>query len=532
MRRPAGGGLMRTPSNFKQGAVLQSRKVVSVTKAAPVGGWNARDSIAAMPESDAVILDNVFPETDGVALRPGYSNHVTGFANAVESLMGYNKADGTQTLFAAAGTSFFDATSAGAVGAAVVTGLTNARWNSVNFTNTSAISYLCAFNGVDSPRYWDGSSWITVTGASSPGITGVTTSSLKNPWVHKRRLWMVQSGTLSAWYLPIDAVGGAATEFALYGLFKRGGSLLAGGTWTIDGGEGLDDYMVFVTTEGEVAVYQGTNPASDFVIRGVWHIGEPIGDRCMMKLAGDLLIITKQGVFPLSKALQSSQVDPRAAITDKIDGAMTNSGRLYGGNFGWDLSFLPERSMLVVNIPTVENTTQEQYAMNVTTGAWGRYTDLQANCWVQFNKKLYFGSGSTVELFGDATNDNGANINGDILPAFTYFGPEVRGLLKKFNLVRPILSTTGSPSILAALNVDFNTDAPSAPLSFTASTAFTWDVSKWDEAVWSGGNQISKEWATFGNIGTAASLRLLITSSGISVKLQAYDYVFEVGGIV
>ena len=29
---------------------------------APVGGLNARDSVANMPVSDALILDNIFPE--------------------------------------------------------------------------------------------------------------------------------------------------------------------------------------------------------------------------------------------------------------------------------------------------------------------------------------------------------------------------------------------------------------------------------------------------------------------------------------
>ena len=146
--------------------------------------------------------------------------------------------------------------------------------------------------------------------------------------------------------------------------------------------------------------------------------------------------------------------------------------------------------------------------------------------------KLYFGSGSTVNKFGDALSDNGANINGDLLPAFTYFADEIRTLLKKFNLIRPVLSSTGVPEILAALNVDFTTDSPSAPLSFDTQNVLIWDVTKWDEAVWSGGESILKNWSTFGNVGTSASLRLLVAVSGVEVTLQAYDYVFEVGEII
>lgn len=522
--RTAAGGQVRQASD--------TNRVIQTSLPAPVGGWNKRDSIAAMPATDAVVMDNFFPETTGVKVRPGHAEHVTGIGDETESLLVYNGIDGTQEMFACAGTSFYDVTSAGAVGAAVVTGQTNARWNSINFTNSSPVSYLCAFNGVDSPQYYNGSSWITITGASSPVITGVTTSNLKNPWEHKRRLWVVETNSLSAWYLPVDAVGGAATEFSLYGIFKRGGSLLAGGTWTLDGGEGLDDYQVFLTTEGEIAIYTGTNPGSDFTIQGVYYIGEPIGDRCLYRVGGDLMVITKRGVYPLSIALQSSQVNASAAITDKISSEMANSGRLYSSNFGWELQLLPERNMLILNVPTTENSVQEQYVTNTITGAWCRFTGIQANCWALLDGKLYFGSGTTVNKFGDALSDAGSNINADLLPAFTYFGDNVRTLIKKFNLIRPVLSSTGVPEILAALNIDFTTDSPSAPLTFDTPNVFTWDVTKWDEATWSGGESILKNWSTFGNLGTSASLRLLVAVSGIEVSLLAYDYVFEVGEVV
>jgi hypothetical protein len=530
MRRASGSA--RKPSRVSQQYGAQSRKSIQISKPSPVGGWNKRDSIAAMPEIDAVIMDNFWPETDGVSIRPGWESFATGFSDEVESLMVYNSADGTQEMYAAAGTAFYDASSAGAIGAAVVSGLTNARWNYVNMTNSSAVSYLCAFNGVDSPRYWNGSSWITITAVSTPAITGVTRTSLKNPWIHKRRLWMVERGTLSAWYLPVDSVGGAAVEFPLYGLFKRGGSLLVGGTWTLDGGEGLDDYQVFVTTEGEVAVYTGVNPASDFTIQGVWYIGEPIGDRCLFKVGGDLMIITKRGVYPLSLALQSSQVNTSSAITDKISSEMSASARTYGSNFGWELQLLPERNMMILNVPLVENTTQYQYATNTITGAWCRFTDIQSNCWGLYNGKLYFGSGSLIGKFGDSASDNGGVINGDLLPSFSYMADEVRSNLKKFNLVRPLILSNGSPSILAALNVDFTTDTPSAPLNFTPQSVFTWDVSIWDEAFWGGGEEILKSWQTFGAVGTCASFRLIAAVGGFTLKLQAYDYVFEVGEIL
>jgi hypothetical protein len=86
-----------------------------------------------MAPTDAVTLDNLFPGVSSVALRGGYANHATGMSGQVETLMTYN-GGATDKMFAIASGSVYDVTSAGAVGAAVVTGLTNSRWESANIT--------------------------------------------------------------------------------------------------------------------------------------------------------------------------------------------------------------------------------------------------------------------------------------------------------------------------------------------------------------------------------------------------------------
>ena len=52
---------------------------------APVGGLNARDSIADMPISDAVRMTNMWPTTLDVILRQGYVNWATGLGAQVNS---------------------------------------------------------------------------------------------------------------------------------------------------------------------------------------------------------------------------------------------------------------------------------------------------------------------------------------------------------------------------------------------------------------------------------------------------------------
>ena len=524
---------MRKPVLLK--VAEKSRRKVSATKSvpAPTGGWNALDSIADMPPSDAVTMKNWWPTTKDIMVRKGKDDHVTGFPNGqIDSLMPYVKPDGTESLFCAHNASFYDVTSPGAVGSSVATGLSNARWDSINFTNTSGNSYLCCFNGEDSARYWDNSSWITVNTGSSPGITGVATASLKAPWVHQRRMWLIEKNSLSAWYLPVDSVGGGAKEFNMSGLFKRGGHLIAGGAYTMDAGDGPDDYWYAISSEGEIIAYSGTDVTSLATWRlvGVWNVGEPIGERCLLRFRGDALIILREGVFPLSQALISASTDKTKAITNKIKDAMADAAVMYKNNFGWQIVFYPEVNMIILNVPVSEGANQEQYCMNIITGAWTRFTGINANCWTIFNGQPYYGGDGVVGKFWGSFSDNSLDINTDLQQAFNYFGQ--RGTLKSFSLIKPYLFSDGAPNILSDINVDFRDEIPTSSLSTTADLYGTWDSTNWDLGTWGGALNITDEWQHAFGVGVCAALRMQTASNDSELRLKSTDFVFENGGIV
>src|SRR6266404_1672611 len=157
---------------MKSRGVNRGPKVKTNSISAPVGGLNARDSEAEMSATDALILDNWFCAPSKVSVRNGSISQSTGLPGWVESLMAYNGIS-SKKLFAASGTKFYDATASGAIGAGVVTGLTNARWQHVNFAN-AATNWLYCVNGVDKPRLYDGSAWVAIDSGSTPAITGVT----------------------------------------------------------------------------------------------------------------------------------------------------------------------------------------------------------------------------------------------------------------------------------------------------------------------------------------------------------------------
>jgi hypothetical protein len=511
-------------------ALIQRAAANVASLPAPVGGWNARDSLANMAPTDAVTLENFFPGVASVNLRGGYSKHATGLPGQVESLMIYNGA-ATTKMFAASSTGFYDATSAGAVGAAVVSGLTNARWESINIT-TSGGNFLYAVNGVDKPRLYDGSTWTAIDGASTPAITGVTTTNLSNINLFKNRVWFIEKNTLKAWYLPASSVGGAAESLDLSSIAKFGGYLVAMGTWTIDAGYGVDDNLVFVTNKGEVIVYRGTDPSSSstWALIGVWLVGAPVSKRCFMKYGGDLLLLTLDGLLPLASALQSSRLDPNVALSDKIQGAFAVATSTYQNNFGWGMVYNAKNNALIVNVP-VSVGSQQQFVMNNITKSWCKFTGWAANCFNIFNDDLYYGGNQyvakawTVDSTGYIDDTN--NINGTVLQAFNYF--ETRGVKKYFTRARPSLYSNGSPAVNIGINVDFSQAESTAALSYTPSTYGVWDTSLWDTGIWGQDAVVTNNWQGVTGIGYCGAVQLNSTSRYLSLQWASTDVVYQLG---
>jgi len=589
-------------------AFPQRRVARTASLPSPIGGWNARDSLAEMNAIDAVEMVNFFPTPTDILMRKGYSQHSGGITGSVDTLMNYAGAT-SQTLFAVANGVIYNTATSTAT--SVYTGLSNSRWQHANFANSAGDAFLSAVNGQDPALLYNGTSWIktaatstaqtistitrggtgnltatlttasahglvtgnqvTISGATESnyngtylitvtnsttftyvmatapaadasvvgsytvnfGITGVNSNTFININVFKERLFYVEKNSMNVWYLGTKAVSGAASKLDFGSVAKMGGYIQAMGTWTIDAGQGVDDYAVFVTNMGEVIVYEGTDPSdvTKWALRGVWQLGQAFTRRCFTKFGGDLLLITQEGLVPLASALQSSRLDPRVNLTDKIYGAFANATSLYSTNFGWEIQYFPKANMLIVNIPT--NTGFEQYVMNNITKSWARFTGVQATNFEIHNENIYFGSNGFVGKFWDTFADNGNVITATVQQAYNYF--DSRGQNKRFTLVRPIfLTDNGLPSVFCAINTDFDTQSQLGQVSFnpTALTIGIWDVATWDNNFWGGTLTVNKDWQGVSGIGYCASISLNVASKGIEVHWASTDFVMEAGGVI
>ena len=588
-------------------AVAKQRTAVTASLPAPIGGWNARDSLAEMQPLDAVQMINFFPTPTDVTLRSGYTKSSTGITGKVFSLLNYSSPTGN-TLFGATTSTIYNVSTSTAT--VSLAGNTSGEWVQTSIT-TAGGSFMPAVNGQDPMIVYDGTRWqrsattstaqtissitrggtgnltatmttaiahglvtgntitvagavpaefngiyrVTVTGtstltytmATAPSgdatvvgtytvryfITGENSENFETVNLFKERLYFVIKDSLDFCYLPVDSINGAVTRFPLGGIFRNGGYLQAMGTWTIDAGYGVDDMAAFVTSNGEVAVYKGSDPSdpNDWALVGIWLIGQTFNRKCMFKFGGDLLVLTEGGLVPLSAGLQSTRLDPRVNITDKIFFAISQATSLYSNIYGWQINYYAKQNMLILNVPALSGT--EQYVMHNITKSWAKFTNISANCWELSGDDMYFGGDGFVGKFYDTNADAGANISGFAQQAYSYF--ESRGQQKRFTMVRPILQTdNGVPTVLCGISTDFETVNLTNQISFNPNILAIglWDVSKWDDANWGGGLITTKLWQGVTGIGYSGSVSLNVVSQAIELHWASTDYVMERGGVL
>lgn len=491
-----------------------------------------------MPVQNAVQLINFFPQPGWVELRWGHLKWCdTGTGLPVETVMGYMPQNSSLSkLMAASNGTIFDVTTstASTLGGPYLSD----RWQYTNFAGTGG-SFLWMCDGFDIPQYWDGAT-LTVTTLTGPA--GFVPADIISVTVYRQRLWLVQKNTTKAYYLELDSIDGAVSEFDVGNNFINGGYLQAIGTWSTDASDGPNEYISFISSQGDVAIYNILDPtdAGAISFRGRAEISQPVGWRCITKIGADLGIITLDGVLPLSQVLTYDKAALLgASITKNIRAAITESVRVAKDHFGWQLHSYPRNTMAILNVPIEEGSNQEQYVMNTITGAWGRFVGQYANCWEVFLDLPYFGDNDGfVRLADAAAGDEDQTLSADMQTAFHQYDLPVQ---KLFEMVRPniTIDETFPVDPQMGINVDFGTDAALDPIDFGSDiTTSLWNVALWDVDLWNG--QItSLSWASVAALGYYASIRITVDVPWTAdladprhLKFNGFDTLFQGGGFI
>ena len=510
--------------------------------AAPARGWNTRDPLAGMEAGFAPIFDNFVVEGGQPIVRRGYRVWATGLPGRVDGLLNYAGAGSAQALFAASGAGIYNVTAGGAVGAAVVSGLTSARWDALNFA-ASGGNFMLAWNATDTERTYNGASWANW---APTGITG------RVAWAasFKGRLFVGVPGQLGFYYGGAGAIAGAFTDFPLQGIARRGGSVVAMATLTQDGAEGPDDIAVFLTSEGEAIVYAGTDPSSaqTWGLIGRWLLPRPVGapHRCLVSYGGDALLMTDLGVVPMTafnNTADAATIFDRVATTRYIEDAWRNLAQERRTQSGWIIAPLTRFGLVVMNAPW--GATNAQQIVLSDNGAISRWAGIPAAVWAEgLGGRVFAGDATAtgrVFLYGEDTADAGNGLQFEAVTAFSALRSP--GRTKRATQLQAVIRDAAGADLDVRLLPDWQVplsrvdaggaSAPASALPSLGGGALgIWDTSLWDSgALWGGdAGQVSSPWRSAAVIGQAMAARLAGTSGNGRPAWLATNIVAEAGG--
>jgi hypothetical protein len=505
------------------------KKQVDYMSPAPFKGINSSDSLAAMENTYSIQCVNFIAKPQGLAIRKGYLKWSTGFTHTPETVITYNNPDSTKSkLFAVSNGAIYDCTSAGPIGAAVHSGLdtTVNRWRYIQqLAVTSQNSYMIMVNGSDFPRLYDGTAWTVCSQVASPSVVGemstvdsagnaVNIRDFNDVMLHQQRLWFVKNNSTKGYYLDVAVSGGQLYPFDFGPYFPRGGKLWKLASWSANTGadSGINSDLIAISDKGDIVMYRGTSPsdATTWGVMATTHLGSPTDKNCTITFADDLLYLSTEGIYPLSRYLQLGQLVDTGALTAKIAPTINELTATYGSTKGWQMITYPGQNMLLLNVPTASAASSFQFAMNTVTQGWTQLIGIPATSWALYNEDLYFGGqdrsddnfvGKAFQGYKDGADSDGVggdNIQSQCLTAFDPMSSIHNiGRLKNPRLIKPFIITgETTPVVSIQVNTDYNITPIAGSISSGTVTRGIWDVATWDSAVWGGSTNNFNLWVT------------------------------------
>lgn len=511
----------------------------------PVQGLNTRDTFGEMKESYASVLDNLEPLAGALQVRPGYEQSIEPLADPngvvdpdpASRLFSYTGGGQSQVIATYASGTFraiappdalaFDGGLAFEDGDAGLAGAECAPFD----------NKLVMGNGLTTPCYWDGTAITALT------IDGPTSSaSLKGPLVFKSRFYWIERGTTKAWYGGVNLIQGTGDDafhsFDIALVKPVGGTLCGLASISRDGGDGPADYIAFITTEGDILVYSGSDPgdATSFAIVGHYKAAQilltgPISDvgiAVMARIAGDVIIGTVEGFISLAALMTYGRNDPaKIRLSDAITPDVQAAVSTYGVEGPWRLVNHPTLDWLIACFPT---SPRVWYVYKLGLRAWFRVTGLPTGVAVAHETQLWFGlADGSLNIMGGG-DDAGQPIRTDYLSAWTACRMPVT--LKRFTSVRPFLTApSGSMTYDVRAGVDFRPPGLPNPALSASSDGDAWDDAVWDVSPWGGAvAQITRRKPVVGQ-GYRIGVRIATLTQGVAGQLHHTEVIYEPGSV-
>ena len=488
--------------------------------ASPLHGLDTISSLSEMQEGFAITIDNYFCDNTCLSLRKGYRQFLKfNTSSPLKTLIPFVEKG---QILATAGNQIFVSTKEEAIEDNII----------------SDIMYWCYYNhrifmcnGADNAKVWDGENLTDVNFT----INGQEEADLKfaSCGVANNQLLFWHDDNLGFYYAPNGNIAGELNFFDLSQIAKKGGYLQTVATWGKDSSQGYNKYIAFITSEGEIIVYQGNNfgDANNIYLVGLFFTGRPIGRNCVMNWGADLIIITDRGYLAMSDITKNGEIAKASNLfSDKISGYVIDKATLYSSQYGWKGVIVSSENFALFNVP-LENSF-EQHIMNLNTGAWCRFKDILAYDWLEWDNKLLFaGDLGTVYVY-TGSSDNGEAIKGEIRNIYSKLGTDNQKLILLYG---PRIETNSNLQVSYSLGIDYKApDFEYAPISedegfYWASEDTAPEIGEfWNEGYWGGGLQNRNQWMSISGYCNTASLGIKTQTNNVNINIYETLFRYEI----
>jgi len=492
---------------------------------APLKGLSRHAELSDTDPLLASILTNWVVEDDRITVRPGFIQiGAIAAGTPISTIIPYY---GTPSKLAvAAGTKIYDL-----AGNEIKTGYGGDRWAWVSFANLSSVDYTVMVNGFNGLISWDGTTFVAESLVVPAGETWINPSKFDKILSHMNRLWFADSENLALYYLPIQQKSGDLELFPLNVLFKRGGHVEAIYTWSIDGGIGLDDALAVFTSNGEVAIYSGVDPESDFKLVGIFRFDAPMSKDSIINFGGDLYVMISTGLVPMSTLIRA-ETEQLGKSDLNVMKEFEEVAKAHRNDFGWQVLLNHHTNHAICNMP-IGNGKYQQMVRKMPGQVWSKWSDVPSRCWGWLNNQTYFGSETGKIYLGGSEylNDNGAAINADVRFAWSSYKSVQK---KNFKMVRLYSLTDGLPRPFMDLEVDYDNSPPTNQPEVTQgpSGGAEWNTATWDVANWAAATQPKMNWQGVTGLGRVGAARVRVSITGCTFSLTGVDVLYELGGLM
>lgn len=348
---------------------------------------------------------------------------------------------------------------------------------------------------------------------------------------HQNRVWFADRDNLAVYYLPIQQKSGALKQLPLNAYFKRGGTVRAVYTWSIDGGNGLDDKLVVFSSNNECAIYSGTDPDTDFELKGVFRFDSPMSKHCVVNYGGELHVLISTGLVPLSTLIRAES--EKLGNSDRgVVSAFQSVAEKYRDRNGWAVILDHSSGRMICNMPLGAANRYKQMVRKMPTTFYASWSALPSRCWQWIDSRLYIGTddGRVLEVSPRYLNDDGQAIRVDMQPSWSNFKTPA---WKDFKMIRPYITTDGEPKPFVDVKVDYDGSPPTnqPDVSFSQAGA-DWETGTWDEDYWAGGDIVVAAWNGVASAGNVGAPRLVAYINNCHFGVSGFDVLYERGSVM